>query len=47
MLRSVLGAVGPFWTVGEWLSSLAVAGGAENLGCQLALCLLPEPSTTM
>lgn len=27
MLRSVLGAVGPFWTVGEWLSSLAVAGG--------------------
>lgn len=23
MLRSVQGAVGPFWTVGEWLSRLA------------------------
>lgn len=27
MLRSVPGAVGPFWTVGEWLSSLDMAEG--------------------
>lgn len=27
MRRSVQGAVGPFWTVGEWLSRLATDEG--------------------